>query len=113
MKIISRKEAKERGLKRYFTGKPCKNGHVSERYVGSGCVECYNKYQRDYHKQWLENNSEYSKQHRQDNKERYKEYNKQYRENNPEYDKQWRQDNKERYKEYNKRYQENNKEKIN
>ena len=41
MEVISRKEAKARGLKRYFTGKPCKHGHVSERYTGSGaCVEC-------------------------------------------------------------------------
>lgn len=38
--IITRKEALERGLKRYFTGKPCANGHVCERvYVGE-CVEC-------------------------------------------------------------------------
>jgi hypothetical protein len=26
---------------RYFTGKPCKHGHISERYTASGaCVEC-------------------------------------------------------------------------
>lgn len=25
----------------YFTGKPCKRGHISERYMASkGCVEC-------------------------------------------------------------------------
>ena len=41
MQIISRSEAKAKGLKRFFTGKPCKHGHVAERYVGSsGCVEC-------------------------------------------------------------------------
>ncbi len=41
MQIISRKEAKEQGLKRYFTGKSCKHGHISERWVGShSCVEC-------------------------------------------------------------------------
>ena len=29
------------GASRYFTGKPCKWGHVSERTtIGSGCVEC-------------------------------------------------------------------------
>lgn len=39
--IISRKEAKEKGLKRYFTGKPCKHGHICERYVNRGaCIEC-------------------------------------------------------------------------
>ncbi|QJB21902.1 glycolate dehydrogenase [Xanthomonas phage FoX3] len=39
--IISKAEAKAQGLKRYFTGKPCPNGHVVERQVsGGGCVEC-------------------------------------------------------------------------
>ena len=41
MKIISRKEAIEQGLTRYFTGKPCPQGHVAERYTRkSGCVQC-------------------------------------------------------------------------
>lgn len=44
VKIISRKEAKALGLKRYFTGMPCKNGHVAERYMQpSNCVECQNE----------------------------------------------------------------------
>jgi hypothetical protein len=38
--IISYQEAKTRALKRYFTGKPCKRGHVVERKVTTGCVEC-------------------------------------------------------------------------
>lgn len=41
MEIISRKQAIERGLKRYFTGKPCVHGHVSERLVTVGCMECH------------------------------------------------------------------------
>lgn len=41
MKIITRKEAQDRGLNKYFTGKPCKYGHVAERYVAkSDCVVC-------------------------------------------------------------------------
>lgn len=35
--IISRKEAKVLGLKTYFTGKPCKRGHVVPRYVSGLC----------------------------------------------------------------------------
>jgi hypothetical protein len=31
--IISCKEAKARGLKRYFTGKPCKRGHIAEQWL--------------------------------------------------------------------------------
>lgn len=38
---ISRSEAKALGRKRYFTGKPCKRGHVAERLVPNGnCREC-------------------------------------------------------------------------
>ena len=41
MLIITRKGAKEARLKRYYTGKPCKNGHLCERYTGNGaCVKC-------------------------------------------------------------------------
>ena len=40
-KITSREEAKAQGLKRYYTGKPCKNGHVVERTTCDGkCTEC-------------------------------------------------------------------------
>lgn len=37
MELISRDTAKDLGLKRYFTGEPCKNGHVDERHVASYC----------------------------------------------------------------------------
>lgn len=41
MNIIPRAEASKKGLKFYFTGKPCKRGHVSERYVANGrCMAC-------------------------------------------------------------------------
>lgn len=38
--IISRKEARELGLKRYFTGKPCCRAHISERMLQGACVQC-------------------------------------------------------------------------
>lgn len=42
--VITREEARARGLKRYFTGKPCKHGHLSEQYVLSYvCVKCDNE----------------------------------------------------------------------
>ena len=41
MSIISRSEAKGLGLKRYFTGASCAQGHIAERYVsGRQCVAC-------------------------------------------------------------------------
>lgn len=41
MEIISRKDAKEKGLSYYYTGVECKRGHFSKRRVDSGqCYEC-------------------------------------------------------------------------
>lgn len=52
MKIISRKEAKEQKLSRYYTGNPCPKGHDAEKYTRDGaCVDCkrisYLKYHED------------------------------------------------------------------
>lgn len=52
MKIISRDEAISQGLKYYFTGKPCKSGHVASRLVSARrCCECNKEYQSEYQKQ--------------------------------------------------------------
>ena len=41
MKAIKRKDALAQGLVRYFTGKPCKKGHVDERTSVKGmCCQC-------------------------------------------------------------------------
>lgn len=41
MDILTKAEATRLGLKKYFTGKPCKQGHIAERYVlKSTCTEC-------------------------------------------------------------------------
>lgn len=46
---IGRDNAKERGLKTFFTGTTCINGHVAERLVSNGnCVECYYVNRRAY-----------------------------------------------------------------
>ena len=128
MEIISRKDAKAQGLKHYFTGKPCKHGHINIRYVSSyRCVKCCDEYNKEYYKEYYENNrerikeyyennKEYYKEYYENNRERIKEYNKEYRENNKErikeYKKEYRENNKERIKEYKKEYRENNKERI-
>lgn len=40
--LITREEAKTKGLKRFFTGVACPYGHVAERFVSSGrCHECH------------------------------------------------------------------------
>lgn len=84
MKVISRKEAQERGLKRYFTGKPCKRGHVAERQVSNWvCLECDNTEEKRADraataKEWRENNRDYKNAYRRlwskENKDKLKKY---------------------------------------
>jgi hypothetical protein len=59
--IISRAAAKARGLKFYFTGKPCKHGHVAERRVAAGgiCVVCSSEKTR----RWSAKHPEYYRTH--------------------------------------------------
>lgn len=50
--VVSRPAAIAAGLKRYNTGKPCRHGHMSDRWVlDTKCVECVrirnNKFRRD------------------------------------------------------------------
>ena len=41
MNLITCKQAHEQGLIHYFTGKPCKNGHIAPRHVANRtCMEC-------------------------------------------------------------------------
>lgn len=40
MNIITKQKAMALGLKRYFTGKPCRNGHIMERSVYGTCFGC-------------------------------------------------------------------------
>ena len=49
MQVISRAEAKAKGLRFYFTGKPCAKGHVAARRVANEtCVECERAYMKKY-----------------------------------------------------------------
>lgn len=46
--VINRNEAHAAMLKRYFTGIPCKLGHVAERYVSTGgCTECLGRFRKN------------------------------------------------------------------
>lgn len=93
--IVSRQDAKRLGLPRYFTGKPCINGHISERYPHGSCVECASDYQKnnkEWVKQrdarWRKKNPESIKQvqlrQRAKFPDRYKEIGRRYRESHPE-----------------------------
>ena len=52
MKMIALDMARQAGLTRYFTGEPCKHGHVAERIVSTRvCVECHRITQARYRKE--------------------------------------------------------------
>lgn len=40
IKIISKDNAKKAGLSHYFTGLPCRNGHISKRRISGHCLKC-------------------------------------------------------------------------
>lgn len=41
MEVMTRMQAAEKGLLRFYTGRPCKRGHLSERYTRTNsCIEC-------------------------------------------------------------------------
>src|ERR1019366_1843671 len=78
--IISYKDAKARGLKRYFTGKPCKHGHLSEKFVSNCCcVTCVISRTAI----WVENNPELKKQFYKDWIEKHPKYNSEWARKNP------------------------------
>jgi len=58
MKKGQRHEAKLKGLLTYFTGQPCKNGHIADRQTSNGmCVVC----RCEKHTEWRKNNEEVAK----------------------------------------------------
>lgn len=49
MTPITRKDASTAGLRHFYTGKPCKRGHIRERAVATGsCLGCLAVYAREY-----------------------------------------------------------------
>lgn len=74
MKIISRQEAITQGLKRYYTGKPCKHGHVAERHIrNGGCLECDRLREPEKAKRYRTKHPEKRKELKQRDYERRKE----------------------------------------
>lgn len=74
MKVISKQEAIEQGLKKFFTGKQCKNGHTSERHVHNGqCIQCKRDFDKSspkakkYREDYYEANQDRIRQKRRDN----------------------------------------------
>jgi 5-methylcytosine-specific restriction endonuclease McrA len=101
--ITTRAEAKALWLKRYFTGLPCKHGHVAERWtINTRCVSCAYAYERKpepknkakacaYSKAYRERNptagADYMKRVRGERRDEllHAEKRKKYQKSNPEY----------------------------
>lgn len=98
MDIITRKQARNQQLKFYFTGKPCKFGHIAPRRTSSSvCVDCDAIHRERHHDVHLKR----SKRWRENNKERDSTYHKEWYQRNAEHRKQmfkqWKQENAEHY----------------
>ena len=59
----TRKEAKEQGATHYYTGEPCKRGHIALRKTKGACIECTKEdWVKDNTKRSLKPKSEASKE---------------------------------------------------
>jgi hypothetical protein len=73
----TRKEAKDSGSKYYFTGEPCKHGHIALRKTKGACVECLKKEWREPNEKRKAYRAEYNKSEAaQRSKRKYYEANK-------------------------------------
>ena len=121
MEIISRADATSAGLTHYFTGVPCKHGHVAARYTkNTRCVPCVND--AVYRSRAL--NPEVSKQGLKDAQRRYhaahrddrNQVSREYRENNGEAFKRtkqnWNRNNRQRISESKRDYHRRNRDYI-
>lgn len=84
MDIVTREEAKQRGLTRYFTGEICKHGHIAERRVHNReCCQCAKDYDK---KKYYDNKEELLEKNRRwrvENREKLAEYRRERRKTDP------------------------------
>lgn len=104
--IISRKESLACGGSRYFTGEPCKHGHIAQRFTNDGarCVECRPKGNRHNVENEKIYREKYNKKYREDHRDELIAYVRAWRDANP---LSWR-----KYKETKARYVRENREKV-
>ena len=63
MKLITRAEAKTQGLTRYYTGVPCKHGHLSERRTKDRkCMGCWGPVRNAAVRKWKASNRDRTNQ---------------------------------------------------
>lgn len=101
MEIITRKQAIERGITVFFTGRPCKYGHIDVRALPSGnCRECIRIHGRLWYRKNLDYKLNKSKEVYDRNRNDIISRTKQYKKDNPEaalkWARQWRKNNPEK-----------------
>lgn len=100
---MTRAEALLAGESTYFTGKPCKGGHIAKRYVANWtCIVCHAKQHVEYLTQW-----------RKENPEKLKKYSEKYAATHNESTRLWRQKNSEHCNQTQKQWNAKNREKRN
>lgn len=113
MEVISRKDALALGLKSYFTGKPCKHGHVSERQSTNGnCLECLKIKKEQNPEYYREIKRKSAEAHKEANKARLQDYYNNNKEKVKKRASDWKKSNKERSRENNRKWYRNNKTKA-
>lgn len=116
--IVTRQDAIAAGLKRYFTGRACKRGHLSERALPkSECATCKLNGRADSYASNIQDNRAAASKWYHENLERGREYRRNYARSHPEETKlrcaAWYLDNKDRAKVNNDIWKTNNKDKVN
>lgn len=110
--LISRKEAKARGLARYFTGVACRHGHIAERLVSNWvCMVCACE---KAHRQYVTDPEGREAKKAADQKRRayFERYRKQHRDRYINHAVQWREKNQDHAKALAKEWKAANKDKI-
>jgi hypothetical protein len=80
----SKKEAERIGAKRFFTGKPCANGHIAPQYTLSwACCECRRIDKNKYKSRNIERLREQDREYARRNANKRKENSRRWRELNP------------------------------
>lgn len=80
----SKADAKARGEKYYFTGKPCPRGHTAERFASTGnCAECNRERAKNLSTETLARKRETCNAWHADNKERVREHTRAFAARNP------------------------------
>ena len=84
MMLISRTEAKNLGLTRYFTGVPCSKGHISERLTYNWmCAQCNLDHVKNRYKKNPKKTIIRATQHNRNNPEKAREQRKKWKLKNP------------------------------